>query len=46
MILDIEVRNYGVEGIKFELFIIGNGFDLGHELPTQYWGISLLFRRL
>lgn len=20
-----------------KLFIIGNGFDIGHELPTQYW---------
>ncbi|MGG0360134.1 bacteriophage abortive infection AbiH family protein [Bacillus tropicus] len=20
-----------------DLFIIGNGFDLGHDLPTQYW---------
>ena len=20
-----------------KLFIIGNGFDIGHGLPTQYW---------
>lgn len=26
------------------LFIIGNGFDLSHNIPTSYQGFHLLFK--
>jgi hypothetical protein len=28
-------------GRKMNLFIIGNGFDLGHFLPTKYWDFRM-----
>lgn len=28
-------------GSKMNLFIIGNGFDLGHCLPTKYWDFRM-----
>ena len=29
-----------------DLFIIGNGFDIGHNLPTRYWDFRNYLEKL
>ena len=33
-------------GIDMKLFIIGNGFDIGHNLPTSYWDFRTFLVRV
>lgn len=34
------------EAVSLKLFIIGNGFDIGHGLPTQYWDFRTYLENL
>lgn len=31
-----EKREIGKEGLEMNILLIGNGFDLAHDLPTRY----------